>query len=155
MHALVRVMVTNMVRAVQSELEEQDFAMLWLVAYVFLLRLPSEACVLALCVLTPCTCSSPFHRPCQSAKPGHAAQELRKSSPSFGYKMTPYAFAYCAGRTGREAAARSCASAHARAAWRHAPYTLSGIAFSLDSQMELILGRTSPRIELGSACDRC
>lgn len=34
-----------MVLAVQRGLEEQTFAMLWLVSYVFLLRLPSEACL--------------------------------------------------------------------------------------------------------------
>ena len=53
LHALVRAIVTNMVYSVQRELEEQRFAMLWLVSYLFLLRLPSEASVCP-SVLMPC-----------------------------------------------------------------------------------------------------
>lgn len=46
-----KVCVTNMVMAVARELEEQKFAMLWLLSYTFLLRLPSEA--LPTCKGTP------------------------------------------------------------------------------------------------------
>ncbi len=35
--------VTNMVLAVQKAKEDMGFAMLWLISYSFLLRLPSEA----------------------------------------------------------------------------------------------------------------
>ena len=40
---LGRTVVVNMVLAVQRGLEDQAFAMLWLVSYLYLLRLPSEA----------------------------------------------------------------------------------------------------------------
>jgi len=40
-----------MVKAVQRQLEELSYAMLWLISYAFLLRLPSEA--LPLCKLRP------------------------------------------------------------------------------------------------------
>ena len=46
---LCRIMVANMVRAVQQGNEELATAMLWLTAYTFLLRLPSE--VRGYCVL--------------------------------------------------------------------------------------------------------
>ena len=38
-----KAMVSNMVRAVDRELEIVQFAMLWLLSYLFLLRLPSES----------------------------------------------------------------------------------------------------------------
>ena len=37
-----KVLVHNLVLAVQRGLEEQDYAMLWLFAYAYLLRLPSQ-----------------------------------------------------------------------------------------------------------------
>ena len=41
-----RPIVMNMVLAVSRQLEQLNFAMLWLVSYTWLLRLPSEVCVL-------------------------------------------------------------------------------------------------------------
>ena len=38
-----RAMVRNLVLAVERQLETEKFAMLWLVSYAFLLRIPSEA----------------------------------------------------------------------------------------------------------------
>ena len=37
-----RTYVSNMVLAVQRQLEDKQYAMLWLAAYIFLLRVPSE-----------------------------------------------------------------------------------------------------------------
>ena len=71
-YALVRSIVTNMVRAVQRELEEQSFAMLWLVSYLFLRRLPSEArfCLALLWFLTRLfTCTGPADLQSKSRHP--------------------------------------------------------------------------------------
>ena len=43
-----RTYVSNMVLAVQRQLEDKQYAMLWLAAYVFLLRVPSEVRLSAL-----------------------------------------------------------------------------------------------------------
>ena len=44
---LGRTYVSNMFLAVQHQLEDKQYAMLWLAAYVFLLRVPSEVCLSA------------------------------------------------------------------------------------------------------------
>ena len=75
---LGRTVVVNMVLAVQRGLEDQAFAMLWLVSYLYLLRLPSEAglcCTVGLVCL--CGCSIMQALPMCKMRPDNpvAAQE--------------------------------------------------------------------------------
>lgn len=75
-HFIGRSVVHNMVLGVDKQLEEKRFAMLWLIAYLFLLRLPSE--VRSALHRFDFPCASFVHRPCHSAL---VQQRFRKHHP--------------------------------------------------------------------------
>ena len=121
---VVTTFVTNMVLAVQRGLEDQTFAMLWLISYTFLLRLPSEV---GLCSRSPgidlCLC---VRRRYQLARRTLTFQAPLRSNHCYGERANTFVFACSEGRTVKRAAACSSESARAKVGLPCVPYTCYG-----------------------------
>ena len=144
-----------MVAAVPRGLEDLRFAMLWLLTYVFLLRLPSEVRGLSCCA-GHCAMVVPLlRRACPLAEARPRPLWLPSSSLLFGAMVSTFACGFCGERTGHKAVASSAVRAVVLAARVHAQCTCYGIVSSQTLLSARNRGLMSPPAWRGSVSARC
>ena len=147
--------VTNMVLAVDKGGETLSMAMLWLMSYLFLLRLPSEVtCAHAhvkrsMQLWWPCGA----RRLCQPPSYDRSTRQQQNARRSCGARAKKFAYASSAGKTCPQAAASCAVSALAQGAGRRVQFTRCGTGTSPNCRMALSPGATSRPTQPGTGCE--